>query len=422
MAEDLGAILRRARRIRGRGHLRRLGPGLVTGASDDDPSGIGTYSQVGASMGYGLLWTAVVSLPLASAVQETAARLGFVTGKGLAALIRIRFRRPVLYAAVLLVVGANVFNIGADLGAMAASAQLVIPIPFAILLIGFTATAIALEVFVTYTRYAKILRWLTASLVAYIVVLFVVDVDWAAVLRGTFLPSFDLSRAGLAALIAIFGTTISPYLFFWQASEEVEENDTSGPPHITKQHIRAVRIDVIAGMSSAVIVMFAIMVSSAATLGAHGVTTVQTADQAARALEPIAGSVAGLLFALGIVGTGSLAVPVLAGSTAYAISESVGWDEGLSQKLRKAPGFYGVIAGSMVLGLVLNFVGLDPIRALYFSAILNGLAAPPLILLMLILSNDKKLLGRHCGRPLSNVLLAIAFLVMTALPIAYLLS
>jgi NRAMP (natural resistance-associated macrophage protein)-like metal ion transporter len=422
MAEDLGAIRRRARRVRGRGHLRRLGPGLITGASDDDPSGIGTYSQVGASMGYGLLWTAVVSLPLASAVQETAARLGFVTGKGLAALIRIRFRRPVLYFAVLLVMAANVFNIGADLGAMAASAQLVMPVPFVILLIGFTAIAILLEVFISYPRYARILRWLTASLAAYIVVLFVVDVDWSAVLRGTFLPSFDLSRAGLAALIAIFGTTISPYLFFWQASEEVEEEPGSGPPHITKERIRAVRIDVIAGMSSAVIVMFAIMVSSAATLGAHGVTTVQTADQAAKALEPIAGSVAGLLFALGIVGTGSLAVPVLAGSTAYAISESVGWDEGLSRKLRAAPGFYGVIVGSMLLGLVLNFVGLDPIRALYLSATLNGLAAPPLILLMLILSNDKKLLGTHCGRPLSNVLLAIAFLLMTALPIAYLLS
>jgi NRAMP (natural resistance-associated macrophage protein)-like metal ion transporter len=423
MAEDLGAIRRRARRIRGRGHLRRLGPGLITGASDDDPSGIGTYSQVGASMGYGLLWTAIVSLPLASAVQETAARLGFVTGKGLAALIRIRFRRPVLSFAVLLVVAANVFNIGADLGAMAASAQLVLPIPFAVLLIGFTAIAILLEVFLSYARYARILRWLTASLLAYIVVLFVVNVDWNAVLRGTFLPSFGGSRAELAALIAIFGTTISPYLFFWQASEEVEEEEPdTGPPHITKERIRAVRIDVIAGMSSAVIVMFAIMVSSAATLGAHGVTTVQTADQAAKALEPIAGSIAGLLFALGIVGTGSLAVPVLAGSTAYAISESVGWDEGLSRKLRAAPGFYAVIVGSMLLGLVLNFVGLDPIRALYLSAILNGLAAPPLILLMLILSNDKKLLGTHSGRRLSNVLLATALLLMTALPIAYLLS
>jgi Mn2+/Fe2+ NRAMP family transporter len=290
-------------------------------------------------------------------------------------------------------------------------------------LIGFTAIAILLEVFLSYARYARILRWLTASLLAYIVVLFVVNVDWNAVLRGTFLPSFGGSRAELAALIAIFGTTISPYLFFWQASEEVEEEEPdTGPPHITKERIRAVRIDVIAGMSSAVIVMFAIMVSSAATLGAHGVTTVQTADQAAKALEPIAGSVAGLLFALGIVGTGSLAVPVLAGSTAYAISESVGWDEGLSRKLRAAPGFYAVIVGSMLLGLVLNFVGLDPIRALYLSAILNGLAAPPLILLMLILSNDKKLLGTHSGRRLSNVLLATALLLMTALPIAYLLS
>ena len=272
------------------------------------------------------------------------------------------------------------------------------------------AITVFLEVAVSYQRYSKVLRWLTISLGAYIAVLFVVNVDWGQALRVSFLPSFGGSRTEIAALIAIFGTTISPYLFFWQASEEVEEGEKDGassPPQITRDQVRAVRVDVVAGMGSAVVVMYAIMVSSAATLGAHGVKQVQTA---------------GLLFALGVVGTGALAIPVLAGSTAYAIAETAGWEEGLARKLKQARGFYAVIAGSMLLGLMLNFVGLNPIRALYFSAILNGLAAPPLILLMLILSNDKKLLGRHCGGRTSNVLVAIAFLIMAGLPIAYLFS
>jgi len=281
---------------------------------------------------------------------------------------------------------------------------------------------LGLEVFVSYRRYSQMLRWLTLSLGTYIAVLLVVKVDWAEVARNVFIPSIHLSRGELVALIAVFGTTISPYLFFWQASEEVEEereHHESNEP-LDRTHLRAMRVDVVAGMTSAVAVMFAIMVASAATLHGHGITTIQTADQAARALRPIAGPVAGLLFALGIVGTGSLAVPVLAGSSAYAVAETFGWPEGLSRSFRKAFGFYGSMAAAMLVGLVLGFVGVNPIRALYYSAILNGLAAPPLILLMLILSRTTKVCGSWRGGTASTVLLIAALVVMAGLPIAYL--
>ena len=404
---------------------------MVTGAADDDPSGIGTYSQVGASFGLGYVWTAPVALPLAAAVQETAARLGLVTGKGLAALIRERFPRWVLYGSVLLVCVANVFNIGADLGAMAASLRLVVPVPQIALLFAFAAGTLALEVFVPYHQYSRVLRWLTLSLGAYVAVLFAVHVDWGTVARMVFVPGLPGGRSGLAALIAVFGTTVSPYLFFWQASEEVEEEleerkragrSARAPGPVKAEHCRLMRLDVVAGMASAVAVMFAIMVSSAVTLGAHGLTTIQTADQAARALRPIAGPVAGLLFALGVVGTGMLAVPVLAGSTAYALAETFGWREGLSRTLREAHGFYGAMAAALAVGLTLGFVGVNPIRALYFAAILNGLAAPPLILVMLLLSNSKDALGRWSAGWLSNVLVGAALILMTLLPLAYLLS
>ena len=408
-------------RLRGFGYLRRLGPGLVTGASDDDPSGIGTYSQVGAAFRFGLLWTAPLSLPLAAAVQEASARLGLVTGKGLAALIRQRFSRRVLYAAVALVAAANVFNIGADLGSMAASARLVLPVPFVPTLVVVTLVIIALEVFVPYHRYSRVLRWLTLSLGTYVVVLFAVRVDWGLVARRTFVPSITLDKPELAGIIAILGTTISPYLFFWQCSEEVEEEREQGERGaVGDVHVRAMRVDVIAGMVSAVAVMFSIMVASAATLGAHGVTTIQSAQQAARALRPIAGSFASLLFSLGIVGTALLAIPVLAGSTAYALAETFGWNEGLYHSLRDAWGFYGTIATAMVLGLALTLVGINPIRTLYLAAILNGLAAPPLILLLLVISRSRRVMGEHAGGGLSSVLVGITLVLMAGLPIAYL--
>ena len=411
------------RRLRGFGYFKRLGPGLVTGASDDDPSGIGTYSQVGARFGFQLLWTAPLSLPLAAAVQEAAGRLGLSSGRGLAALIRERFPRGVLVGAVSLVAVANVFNIGADLGAMAASVRLLVDVPYEPLVILMAVVIVSLEVLLPYHRYARVLRWLTASLLTYLAVLAAVHIHWGDVLRHTFTPDLSLNRAALGALIAIFGTTISPYLFFWQASEEVEEEiEHRETPAVASRHVRVMRLDIVAGMASAVVVMFAIMVASAATLGAHGAVDIQSADQAARALRPLAGQTAQLLFALGILGTGALAVPVLAGSTAYAVTEAVGAPEGLSRRVREAPLFYATVVAATVAGLTLGFVGVNPIRGLYFAAILNGITAPPLILLMLLLSMSRQAVGSLTGGRLSLTLLALAFVVMSALPIAWLVT
>jgi NRAMP (natural resistance-associated macrophage protein)-like metal ion transporter len=405
-------------RIRGFGYFSNLGPGLITGASDDDPSGIGTYSQIGAAFRFGFLWTALFTLPLAAAVQETAGRLGLVTGHGLAALIRERFPRWVLVGCVGLVTVANVFNIGADLGSMSAAVRLLLPVPFVALLIAMTAGMLALEIAVPYRRYSAVLRWLTASLITYIAALFAVNVDWGEVIRSTLVPTMVWDGPHVAALIAIFGTTISPYLFFWQTSEEVEERETSHV-RVDAGHLRHMRVDILSGMGSAVVVMFAIMVTSGATFGAHGSTSVQTADQAAQALKPIAGNLASLLFALGIVGTGTLAVPVLAGSTAYALTEALGRREGLSRTFRQAQTFYLILAAAMVLGLVMDLAGLNPLRTLYYAAILNGVAAPPLILVMWRLSRSRAVVGDRTGGPVSNALMLTSLMLMAGLPIVW---
>ena len=412
-------------RIRGFGYFSRLGPAFVTGAADDDPSGIGTYSQVGAAFGLGLLWMTVVTLPLAAAVQELAGRFGLVTGHGLASCIARRYSRGVLIGAVVLVATANVFNIGADLAAMASSVRLLIPVPYTAVIVAMTVAMLALEIAVPYRRYSRVLRWLTLSLAAYVGVLFFIHVHWSEVLRATFVPSASMDRAELAAIIAILGTTISPYLFFWQASEEVEEEEELGTKAgslLDRRHVQAMRGDVAAGMTSAVIVMFAIMVASASTLHAARITNVHTAAEAARALAPVAGRFASLLFTLGIVGTGVLAVPVLAGSTAYALADALGWKEGLGKTFRQARGFYSVIVGAMVVGLAMDFGGIDPIHGLYLAAILNGLAAPPLILLMLLLGNDRRTMGRWTSGWLSNAIVGFALLAMVGAPVAYLLS
>jgi NRAMP (natural resistance-associated macrophage protein)-like metal ion transporter len=404
-------------RLRGFGYFRQIGPGFITGAADDDPAGIGTYSQIGAAFRFDLAWTAPLSLPLASAVQETSARLGLTTGRGLVSLIKERFPAGVMWIAVALVVGANVFNIGADLGSMADAFRLLVPLPFVVLVIAIAAVILVLEVFVSYERYSLILRWLALSILAYVVELFVIDVDWGAVAAGL-VPSVQANAAFVEGLVAIFGTTISPYLFIWQAGEEVEEREAKRIRRIDRDQLSAMRVDVFSGMTAGIVVMFAIMVTAASTLGAEGVTRIETAAQAAAALEPIAGGFSSTLFALGIVGTGLLAIPTLAGSAAYALSEAFGWREGLGRSVRQAPGFYGVIAAAMLLGLLLNFLGIDPIRGLFLSAILNGLAAPPLILLMLILSRSGK--GPREGGWLSTVLVAIALVVMSVAAIVYL--
>lgn len=408
-------------RFGGRGYFQRVGPGLVTGAADDDPSGIGTYSQVGAAFRFDLLWSTLVALPLAAAVQESTARLGLFSGKGLARLIKEQFPRWVLYVALVLVIAANSFNIGADLGSMAAATRLLIPVPQALLVLVFAFGMAALEVFVPYHQYAKVLRWLCVSLLSYVLVLFIVNVSWTDVLGGLLVPRLGFEKSQLAAMIALFGTTISPYLFFWQTSEEVEERrDHPGKFSDGTTHLRAMRGDVFAGMGSGVFVMFAIMVTSAATLGENGITRIATAEQAAQALEPLAGSGAKVLFALGILGTGLLAVPVLAGATSYALSETFGWTEGLSLKMNQAKAFYLVIVGSMMLGLAMNFVGLNPVRALYWSAVLNGLAAPPLIFMILVLSSRRAVLGEHASGRASKFLVATAGVVSMTLPVAYL--
>ncbi len=412
---------RRRALLRGHGYFTRLGPGIVTGAADDDPSGIGTYSQVGAAQGLSLLWMAPFLLPLAVGVQESTARLGLVTGKGLGTLIRERFRRWVLVGAVVLVASANTLNIAADLASMGAALRLLVPVPTAVGVVALAIGMAAAEVLVPYHRYSRVLRWLALSLVAYVLVLFVVKVDWSAVVARTFVPRFNVDATNMLAMTAVAGTTISPYLFFWQASEEVEERDDGQADPVDRSHLVAMRVDVWAGMFSGVAAMFAIMCTAAVTLGASGSVNIGTAEEAAQALEPLVGSFAKLLFALGIIGLGLLAVPVLAGSTAYAIAEAFDWHEGLSRRLKEAPGFYAVIVASMMIGLALVAIGLDPIRALYLAAIFNGVTAPPLILLILILARSQGVLGEFRSGWFSLVATSLAGVAMTVFPLAALL-
>ena len=398
-----------------------MGPGFVTGAADDDPSGIGTYSQVGAQFGLGLLWSTIAVAPLAAAVQETAARLGLEGGCGLATLIRRRFPRPILYGALTLVLVANTFNIAADVAAMASSLRLVVALPTIVFVVAVTGLMLGLELRLPYHRYARVLRWLVLSLLAYVIVLATIDIDVGSVLTHLATPDLSLGRSAIAALIAVFGTTVSPYLFFWQASEEVEElgeGADTGP--VTREHVTAMRIDVIGGMVSAVAIAFIIVLVAASTLHPAGITKIATAQQAADALRPLAGDLAGLIFSVGIVGLGLLAVPVLAGSSAYALSEALSWHEGLSTTFRQARGFNSVLAVSMLGGALLGTFGLDPIRSLYYAAILNGLAAPPLIVLMLLLARDRRVCGGHTSGALSTVFVIAAIAVSVGLPVLYL--
>jgi NRAMP (natural resistance-associated macrophage protein)-like metal ion transporter len=419
--------------IRSVGYFHRLGPGIVTGAADDDPSGIGTYSQAGASAGYSMLWAAVWLLPLAFAVQEACARLALVTGRGLAAIIKTSMPRWVLIVAVLFVSVANTVNIAADLASMAAALRLIVPIDQVIGVVGF-AVAIGLsEIFIPYHRYAKVLRWLCLSLLAYVAVLFVAQVDWSAVALNTFVPRIDFKRTTFELLIALAGTTISPYLFFWQAAEEVEElgaegvkakaegllHPTSANDAVEKVHIQSMRGDVFSGMLTGVFIMFAIMATAAATLNASGITQIASAEDAAAALRPIAGDFAGLLFLLGILGVGLLSIPVLAGSTAYAVAETFGWRESLELAPRQAKAFYAVIVVSMGLALLLNLVGIPPMYFLFLAALMNGLTAPVLMLIVWLLARDRRILGTWVSPMWSQVLLGFATLAMGLLPLLW---
>ncbi len=406
--------------IRGKGYFNRLGPGIVTGAADDDPSGIGTYSQAGAAAGYGFLWASLWLLPLAFATQEACARLALVTGKGLAAIIRATLPRWVLVLAVVLVSVANTVNIAADLASMAAALRLLVPIDQVVGVVGFAVLIAILEIAIPYHRYSKVLRWLCLSLVAYVLVLFVAQVDWAQVATATLRPQIDLNRTSIELMIALAGTTISPYLFFWQAAEEVEERNEPG--EVSKGHVAAMRGDVFSGMLTGVFIMFAIMATAAATLNATGITNINSAEDAAAALRPIAGDFAGLLFLLGILGVGLLAVPVLAGSTAYALSETFGWRASLELKPWQAKPFYAVIVVSVGIAVLLNLLGVEPMRFLVLAAILNGLSAPILMVIVWYLARDKKLLGRWVSPLWSQIIMGVAILAMTTLPILWLIS
>lgn len=399
--------------------LARLGPGLITGVADDDPSGIATYSQAGAQFGLNMLWTMPLAFPLMAAVQSMCANLGRVTGKGLAANIKGAFPPAVLYAVVSLLLVANTLNIAADVAAMGEVAQLVIGIDRHLMTVYFVFATLLLQIFVPYHRYVFFLKWLTVSLLAYAAVLFVVHVPWRDVALRTFWPHFALNANAAATVVAVFGTTISPYLFFWQASEEVEDlhaRADSAPlvsdARLARAELQRIRWDTWSGMLYSDLTAYFIMLATAVTLHAAGVTDITTAAQAASALRPLAGDFAYLLFALGILGVGFIGVPVLAGSGAYALAEAMGWPEGLERKLRDARGFYGIIAVSVLAALAIQYSSISPMKALFWSAVINGVVAVPLMVVILLLVSKRAVMGDFTvGRPLL-VLGSIATVLM----------
>lgn len=408
---------------------KSVGPGLITGAADDDPSGIATYSQTGAQFGYGQLWTVIFMLPLVTAIQEACARIGAVTGKGIATVIRENYSKKVLYVAVFLVLVANTINIGADIGAMAAAAGLIIPLPFVLLALGFTVLILILEIFVSYKNYAKLLKWLALALFSYVLTVFIVKQPWSEILHATFVPHFEFTFAFLFIITGVLGTTISPYMFFWEASEEVEEEHKknmihNGKPTLTKSFMKSIRLDNAIGMISSQIATWCIIVVSATVLHNNGVTNIATAADAARALEPLvqtfpyAGFLAKLLFAVGVIGLGLLAVPVLSASASYAISEAFSWREGLNQKFKRAHGFYGVITVATLIGLMINFIGIDPVRALVITAVINGIIAVPLIFLIAKIASNEKIMGEYKSSRLSNTLVWLTFFLMATAVVA----
>ena len=391
-----------------RGLLAILGPGLITGASDDDPSGIATYSQAGAQAGYGTAWVMLFTWPLMAAIQEISARIGRVTGQGIAANLRDHYPPPLLYGIVALLLAANFINLGADLGAMGDALHLLIGGPVGLYVVLFAALCTVLEIYSSYERYVKILKWLTLSLFAYVATALVIKVPWGEVAYNTLVPQLSLDTDFVVLIVAILGTTISPYLFFWQASEEAEDEriDPSKHPLIeapeeARGEFRRIEIDTYLGMGLSNLVALFIIITTAATLHAHGITDIQTSAQAAQALRPIAGDFAYAVFALGILGTGLLAVPVLTGSAAYALAETMQWSSGLDRKPQDAKRFYATIVAGTVVGIGINFVNIDPIKALFWSAVINGVVAVPLMVVMMVMTMQPKVMGRFTlPRPL----------------------
>lgn len=377
-----------------------LGPGLVTGASDDDPSGIATYSQAGAQFGFGLLWMAAFSFPLMLVVQEMCARIGLVTGRGLASNIRTHFNRKVLYGSILFLFAANTVNIGADIGAMASAVQLIRPrFDFALLVVGLTFFIMLMQIFTSYVKYAQYLKWLSLILMAYILSAVLAHPDWPIVLRHSIVPHLTFSKSQILIICAVLGTTITPFCFFWQTSQEVEEEIASGLTTVKQRtgsdsgSIKRMRIDIWSGMLFSNIVMYFIIAACASVLFTHGITDIGTAAQAAEALRPFAGNASYWLFAIGIFSMGLLAIPVMAGSSAYAVSESFGRRQGLNNKLKQGYTFYGVIIISMLIGLAINFLGINPIKALIYAAVLNGIVAPIIIVLIVLIAKNQRIMG-----------------------------
>ncbi len=409
--------------------IGQLGPGVITGAADDDPSGIATYSQAGAQAGFGLLWTVVLTWPLMVAVQSVSARIGRVTGRGLAANMCRAFPRPVVLVAALLLFVANTINIGADLAAMGAAVDLVLPWNRHWYTLAFAVASLLAVVFIPYHRYVGFLKWLTFSLLAYVGVVFTANLDWRAVAAGAVVPRFALDGQTLMLVVAVFGTTISPYLFFWQSSQEVEDEEAdpdAAPltehPEQAARELRRINRETAIGMAVSNLVAFFIMLTTAATLHAAGRTDIQSTEQAAEALRPIAGEAAFLLFSLGIIGTGLLAVPVLAGSAAYALGEVRGWKTGLECRPREAVPFYSAIGAAILIGLVVDHVGIDPMKALIWSAVLNGVIVVPIIAAMMVVASRRDVMGAFTASRWQRLLGWLTFAVMAAAAIAMSLS
>jgi len=407
--------------------LADLGPGLITGAADDDPSGISTYSVAGASYGYATLWTALLSFPLMAAIQLMCARLGMVTGCGLASVIRTRYSRWALWFACSLVIVANVFNIGADLGGMGDATQMITGVRAYFWTPFFAVLILGLLLWTSYRTMARVFKWLTMVLFAYVAAAFLSHPNWSAVFRATFIPHIEWSKDYISVLVGILGTTISPYLFFWQAAQEVEEDRDHGKNTVAKRkgatnkELRVAKRDVITGMLLSNLVMYFLILTTAATLNAHGQKHIETAKQAAEALRPLAGPGAYWLFTLGIIGTGMLAVPVLAGSCAYAIAEGAKWkDASLNLQPNLAPKFYAVIAVSILIGLAFDFARINAVKMLFWSAILNGLLAPPLVIMVVLLTSDRKVMGNHVNSPKMKLLGWACAIVMSAAAVALL--
>jgi NRAMP (natural resistance-associated macrophage protein)-like metal ion transporter len=407
-----------------------LGPGVITGAADDDPSGIATYTQAGAQFGLGQLWSLLLTLPLMTAIQEASARIGAVTGQGLASVIKKHYGKKIVYFMVFILLIANTVNIGTDLGAMAAATQLIIPAPFFIILLLFTIMILVLEIFTAYRTYQKILKWLALTLLAYPLTVIMLHASWSELLIATFKPQLEWSFMFFFVITGVLGTTISPYIFFWEASEEVENEKLSGRlragqlPRISDRFISALRWDNFIGMLFSQFTAWCIVVVAAVVLHQNGLTDVSTAAEAAKSLEPLvntfpnAGFLAKLIFTCGIVGLGLLAVPVLSGSSAYALSETFNWREGLNLKLKRAHGFYGVITIATLVGLFINFIGLDPIKALVVTAVINGVVSIPLIFIITHIAGREDVMGKYRSGKLSKTLCWLTFLVMLAACVA----